>query len=111
MRRLLHAQTRELPDGAHVPAVVTRLIDGRLQDESASGKSGGTASAEPRMRKDAAKRFEADLAAPDVFVPIHARAQRRLRVIDVHDGHAPEPYGAIEVDGGLREACRSVNLV
>ena len=40
------------------------------------------------MREDAAKRLEANLAAPDVLVPVHARTQRRLRVIDVQDGDA-----------------------
>ena len=86
-------EARQIPHRAHVAAVVARLVDRRFQDETRArqrppGHRPPTSCGCVRTRP---KRLKADVALADVFVPIHARTERRLGVIDVNDGNTQRP--------------------
>ena len=61
--------------------------------------------------QDAPKRLQADIALADVLVPIHARTERRLRIVHVQHGNALEPHGAIERRNRLRKPRFGVDFV
>ena len=44
------------------------------------------------MIQNSAKRFDADFSFANVFVAVEARAQRRLRIVHMHNEHAFEAH-------------------
>ena len=66
---------------------------------------------EQRVIQNSAKRFRADFAFADVLVAIHARAEHRLRIVDVQHEDAVEPYRAVDQPQGRFEAFGGANIV
>ena len=56
--------------------VAARFVDRSFQDEGLAAELG--------MAQNAAEAFQPDMAMADALVAIHARAQRRLRIVGVN---------------------------
>src|SRR5208337_226015 len=74
-------QSRQLPNLRHIAAVISRIIDRRLQQKCPPRQAFRLRRPKPRMPQNPRKRRFANLSFADMFVPVHAPAQRYLRVV------------------------------
>ena len=84
-----HHSTSELPESRDVALIVPRLVDGRFKNESAFG--------EQRVIQNPAEGLQSDQSFSDVFVAVHARTERYLRIVHVNYGHSSEANCPVNV--------------
>ena len=89
--RGLFAQAGEFPKLGDIATIVTGIVDGCFQDESAASQALEAEWCRIAVRENAREGFGADFAFADIFVAIDAAAERDLRVVDVENRDASRP--------------------